>query len=81
VPRPTPQPGTHFGVYYDLATSPVAAQQRPIPHVRTSSNSIDWQSVHPHDTLWSALLEKLRMEPGRGPYDVVLCPVGRTNGQ
>lgn len=76
-PRPTPQPGNHFEAFYDLAKNPPAANQRPVPLVRAAKAQTDWQSVHPRQTLWSALLDRLRLDAGRGPYDVLLCPVGQ----
>lgn len=72
--QPAPQPGKHFEAYYDLAKTRPAADARPIPHFVRTATEIDWMSVHPRESLWSALLEKIRMEPGRGPYDVILCP-------
>jgi hypothetical protein len=80
VPAPgakrTPKPGSHFEMFYTLAAKPAAANRRPVPYVRATSVQADFDALHPRDTLWSPLLEKLRFEPGRGPYDVVLCPVG-----
>ena len=73
--RPTPQPGRHFELFYSLASNPPAENQRPVPHARASDVHADWDAVHPREALWSPLLAKLRLEPGKGPYDVVLCPV------
>lgn len=76
-PRPTPQPGKHFEAYYDTAKVHPAAADRPVPHVQTTGIQADWQLVHPREQLWSALLEKLRLEADRGPYDVLLCPTSQ----
>jgi hypothetical protein len=77
--RPAPQPGRHFEVFYDLAKNPPPASQRPIPHVGAASAQLDWQAVHPSDALFSPLLNQLRLDAGRGPYDVLLCPVSQAD--
>jgi hypothetical protein len=76
-PRATPQPGRHFEAYYDTAKVKPAAEARPVPHVGTATAQADWKVVHPREELWSALLEKLRLEANRGPYDVLLCPTAQ----
>ncbi len=77
--RPLPLPGRHFEAFYELAKNPAAPNRRPVPQVEATKVQADWQALHPHDALWSALLEKLGFEPGRGPYDVLLCPMGQAN--
>jgi len=77
--RPAPQPGRHFEVFYDLAKNPPPANQRPIPHVGAASAQKKWQDVHPSAALFSPLLNQLRLDAGRGPYDVLLCPVSQAD--
>ncbi|HEX8151999.1 MAG TPA: hypothetical protein VF698_02685 [Thermoanaerobaculia bacterium] len=73
-PRPTPRPGQHFEAYYDIAKVRPDAAARPVPYIRPTDVQANWDVVHPREALWSALLEKLRLDAGRGPYDVTLCP-------
>ena len=75
----TPQPGKHFEMYYELATNPPAAETRLVPKPGaadsgTSYPQVDWSLIHPQDVLWSDLLNQLRLNVGRGPYDTTLCP-------
>jgi hypothetical protein len=76
VNRPTPQPGRHFEIFYDLAKNPPPFKQRPIPRVGVPTAKMQWDKVHPHDELKSPLLSDLGLDAGKGPYDVLLCPVG-----
>lgn len=76
VRRPTPQPGNHFEVFYDLAQKPAARTQRPVPVVGNSKVHKQWDLLHP-ETERSPLLEAIRLDPGKSPYDVILCPVGQ----
>ena len=75
----TPAPGKHFERYYDLATNPIAQEERLVPKAgaaltTTTYPSVTWQSIHPQNTLWSELLNQLRLNPGRGMAEPVLCP-------
>jgi hypothetical protein len=77
---PTPQPGQHFQIYYDLVKTPPARADRLVPHLAlapsASDPQVDWASLHPRQALWSDLLELLGMSPrGKGPYDLALCPI------
>src|SRR5258708_23641752 len=74
------EPGKHFEVYYDLAKTPPAKQNRPIPRVdgvvsEKSEPEVEWDALHPADRLRSDLLEGLHLGVSRGPYDVILCPM------
>jgi hypothetical protein len=75
----SPQAGKHFEAYYDLTVTPPAREERLIPRAGAASSTatyaeVEWQAVHPQATLWSDLLNALRLDVGRGPYDRVLCP-------
>lgn len=77
---PTPAPGQHFQIYYDLVKTPPARAARPVPHLALSPSASDpqteWGALHPRLALWSDLLEQLNLSPrGKGPYDLSLCPV------
>ena len=37
---------------------------------------VTWSSIHPTTTLSSALLNALRLDIGRGPYNRLICPPG-----
>lgn len=75
--RPAPQPGKHFEAYYDLAATRPAAASRPVPYVPACAPEASWDSVHPPAALWSALLEKIRLNADRGPLDVTICPTSQ----
>lgn len=74
-----PSPGKHFELYYDLAATPPAQANRPVPLPGAAGNDpypeVTWDSLHPREPLWSDLLAKIRMELGRGAYDRALCPL------
>lgn len=77
---PSPQPGQHFQIYYDLVRTPPARAERLIPHQAlspaASEPQTDWAALHPRTALWSNLLEQLGMSPrGKGPYELALCPI------
>lgn len=74
---PPPQAGKHFEEYYQLAQTPPAI--RPVPQVGTGSDEpeVDWPTLDPNGALRSELLTRLRIDPGRGIYDRVLCPMAR----
>lgn len=75
----SPQVGKHFEAYYDLAETPPAQEERLVPRAGAASTTssyseVQWQTIHPQATLWSDLLNAIRLDVGRGPYDRVLCP-------
>ncbi|MEA2465477.1 MAG: hypothetical protein QOJ98_3224 [Acidobacteriota bacterium] len=77
---PSPQPGQHFQIYYDLVRKSPARAERLVPHQALSPSAsepqTDWASLHPRTALWSELLEQLGMSPrGKGPYELALCPI------
>lgn len=71
------EPGKHFEMFYELADRRPPNRLRPVPHVGSvplsnlSIHSIDRDEPH------SALLEGLGLDPGRGVYDPVICPVAQ----
>lgn len=77
--NPSPGAGKHFEMYYDLATNAPAQEERLVPFAGAASTlgsypQVAWSSVHPTTTLWSDLLNALRLNTGRGPEDRTLCP-------
>lgn len=81
--EPSPQPGQHFQVFYELVKTPPALADRLVPHQAmtptASEPQIDWGALHPRAALWSDLLEQLGMSPRRSktPYELALCPMVR----
>jgi len=75
-----PQVGKHFEAYYDLLTTPPAKEARLVPLAGALSGAtvptVDWATVHPQSTVYSPLLNTLRLDVGRAAYDRVLCPPG-----
>lgn len=72
-----PQPGVHFGRFWDLAANPRSAEQRPIPQLaRSSVAQRDWDALHPDQPDSSPLLQKIFLHD-RGPYDQILCPMAQ----
>lgn len=74
-----PQVGKHFEMYYELTEEPPAIETRlvPLPGAAPGTGSypsVTWASIHPQSAVWSDLLNSLRLDVGRGPYDRVLCP-------
>jgi hypothetical protein len=73
-----PQVGKHFEMYYELLQSPPAREARLVPRAGAPSGisvpTVSWTSVHPTTTTSSALLNALRMEPGRSLHDRTICP-------
>jgi hypothetical protein len=74
-----PEAGKHSELYYELAQTPPAIETRLVPRAGAAAGvapwtAVDWRSIHPANVLWSDLLNALRLEAGRGPYDKVLCP-------
>lgn len=76
-----PEVGKHFEAYYELATDPPAQAARLVPRAGAPSGvsypQVSWSSVHPASALYSELLNGLRLDVGRGPYDKVICPITR----
>jgi hypothetical protein len=79
-PAPSPQPGQHFQVFYELVKTPPAQADRLVPHQALSPSAsdpqADWASIHPRALMWSDLLEQLGLNP-RGtktPYELAICP-------
>jgi len=75
----TPDPGKHFEYYYELASTPPAQSSRLVPKPGAASgapsySSISWTSIHPQISLYSDLLNALRMNTGRTIYEQALCP-------
>ncbi|HEX9985011.1 MAG TPA: hypothetical protein VGF69_17245 [Thermoanaerobaculia bacterium] len=79
-PAPSPAPGQHFQLFYDLVKRPPAPSERLVPHQALSPSAsdpqADWSLLHPRQALWSDLLESLGMSPrGKSPYDLTICPI------
>lgn len=77
----SPQVGKHFEKYYDLFTNPPSQEARVVPFAGAASGApsypeVTWTSIHPSSTLGSDLLNALRLDVGRGPYNRMLCPPG-----
>lgn len=78
-PAATPGVGKHFERYYDLTDNPPAAAARlvPLPGAAPGTGAysqVAWSSIHPTQTLWSELLNALRLNVGRSAYEITLCP-------
>ena len=75
----TPGVGKHFEIYYDLTQTPPAAEARRVPRAGALAGAaaypeIEWHSIHPETTLWSELLNQLRLGVGRTVSEQLLCP-------
>ena len=74
----TPAAGKHFEVYYDLAQSAIAAEDRLVPFSGAASGvtypTISWSDIHPQEQLYSELLNRLRLNVGRTMDEQTLCP-------
>lgn len=78
-PSGTPGVGKHFERYYDVTETPPSAAARLVPLAgaapgTSSYASVTWTSVHPPEELWSELLNALRLNVGRSPFEITLCP-------
>lgn len=78
-PSGTPGVGKHFERYYDVTENPPSAAARLVPLAGAAPGTasyaeVTWASVHPEEELWSELLNALRLNVGRSPYEVTLCP-------
>ena len=74
----TPSVGKHFELYYDVMDTPPASSARLVPYPGAAAGSpaypeVGWDSIHPASAA-SELLSQLRLETGRGPLDLALCP-------
>jgi len=74
----TPGIGKHFQMYYEVTDTPPAPSARLVPFPGAAAGSptypsVGWHSVHP-ESAGSVLLSQLRLESGRGPLDLALCP-------
>lgn len=74
-----PQVGKHFEAYYDLMQNPPASETRLVPFAGPASGSpeyptVDWSAIHPESSVYSQLLNTLRLDIGRSAYERVLCP-------
>ncbi|HEY0140175.1 MAG TPA: hypothetical protein VGF48_04710 [Thermoanaerobaculia bacterium] len=72
-----PQVGKHFELFYELASNPPAEEARFVPRAADPAAfpTVNWQTVHPSSALFSDLLNGLRLNVGRGPYDRLMCPM------
>lgn len=73
----TPGIGKHFEMYYDVLDTPPSARLVPFPGAAAGSPAypeVGWHSVHPTSAVGSELLNQLRLEIGRAPFDEVVCP-------
>ncbi|MFL6244792.1 MAG: hypothetical protein ACJ74H_02115 [Thermoanaerobaculia bacterium] len=80
VANTTPQPGTHFTRYWDLAAKPPAATERPIPRVTTERRRESlkaWDPMHPATGREASVLLSEIFRGSRGPYDQILCPMSQ----
>ena len=78
-PSGTPGVGKHFERYYDVTDNPPSSAARLVPLAgaapgTSSYAEVTWDFVHPEEELWSELLNALRLNVGRSPYEVTLCP-------
>jgi hypothetical protein len=79
-----PEVGKHFEMYYELAQTPPSPATRLVPRAGAASSvgtyaTVDWQDIHPATEVWSDLLNALRLDVSRAPYDRLLCPPSNNN--
>ncbi len=75
----TPGVGKHFEMYYEVTENPPAPAARLVPRAGALSGApaypeVEWHSIHPQETLWSELLNQLRLDVGRTAAELTLCP-------
>lgn len=75
----TPAVGKHFELYYDVLDTPPASSARLVPYAGAADGTpaypqVGWHSIHPEAALGSELLNQLRLEIGRAPFDIAICP-------
>jgi hypothetical protein len=80
---PNPGVGKHFEMYYDVLQSPPAPEDRLVPRAGAVAGApeypeVDWHSIHPQATLYSELLNQLRLDVGRSISEQLLCPPSQT---
>jgi hypothetical protein len=78
----TPGVGKHFEMYYEVTENPPAAAARLVPRAGAAAGApeypeVEWHSIHPQETLWSELLNQLRLDVGRTVAEQALCPPAR----
>lgn len=78
-PSGTPGVGKHFERFYDVTENPPSSAARLVPLAgaapgSSSYSQVTWQSVHPPEDLWSELLNAMRLNVGRSPYEWTICP-------
>lgn len=73
-----PQVGKHFEMYYELLQDPPDREARLVPRAGALSGAtvpqVAWTTVHPSSSIYSELLNRLRMDVGRSLYDRTICP-------
>ena len=79
-----PDPGKHFELYYRLAKVPPPPSMRLVPQAARTIGRIEpavnWDALHPLKQLQSDLLDKIHLGIGRGPYEMVICPMVQASG-
>lgn len=79
VPYSTSGTGSHFEAYYEIFETPPSQAARLVPKPGAASGApsydqVGWSDIHPSQTLYSDLLNALRLNAGRTVYDQKLCP-------
>lgn len=78
----TPQVGKHFESYYDLMSGAPSADARLVPFAGAASGvtypSVAWSDIHTSSSVYSPLLNALRLDIGRTAYERVFCPPATT---
>jgi hypothetical protein len=74
-----PGVGKHFEMFYEVMQTPPAAEARFVPRAGAAEGAqsypeVEWHSTHPQETLWSPLLNQLRLDVGRTASEQLLCP-------
>jgi hypothetical protein len=74
-----PGVGKHFEMYYEVMETPPAPEARLVPRAGAVSGApsyaeVGWHSIHPQTTLFSELLNQLRLDVGRTVAEQLLCP-------
>lgn len=73
-----PQVGKHWEMYSELLTNPPAREARLVPRAGALSGAtvpqIGWSDIHPSTSVYSELLNRIRLDVGRSVYDRTICP-------
>lgn len=74
-----PGVGKHFEMYYEVTQTPPAPGDRLVPRAGAvagapSYPTVAWHSIHPQTTLFSELLNQLRLDVSRTVAEQLLCP-------